>query len=62
MPMPTITDAWKERAYKRASLRLDLGAAHVLELTLRDGRRLLVGVDQPEVLVAAIDQWRTQSR
>lgn len=58
-PMPVITDAWKERAYKRASVRLDLGAAHVLEVTLRDGRRLLVGVDQPETMTAAIAQWRT---
>ncbi len=55
-PMPTFGDAWKQRAYKRASVRLDLGAAHVLELTLHDRRRLLVGVDDPETFKAALQR------
>ncbi len=50
-PMPAFSDAWKERAYKRASVRLDLGATQVLEVTLRDHRRLLVGVDDAEAFV-----------
>lgn len=50
-PRPAFSDGWKERAYKRASLRFDLGATHVLEVMLRDGRRLLVGVDDAEAFV-----------
>jgi hypothetical protein len=54
--LPTFGDGWKERSYKRASVRLDLGAAHVLVLTLHDGRRLLVGVDEPAAFEAALQR------
>lgn len=61
VPMPAFSDGWKERAYKRASVRLDFGAARVLEVRLRDHRRLLVGVDQPEAFVAVALPWSATS-
>lgn len=53
-PLPSFADDWKKRAYLKRTVRLDLGAAHVLELTLRDGTRLIVGVDDPAAFTAAL--------
>jgi hypothetical protein len=54
MPLPSFADDWKKRAYLKGTVRLDLGAAHVLELKLRDGTRMIVGVDDPAAFTAAV--------
>jgi hypothetical protein len=53
-PLPSFADDWKKRAYLKHAIRLDLGAAHVLEMKLRDGRRMIVGVDDPAAFTAAV--------
>lgn len=66
-PLPTFTDDWKQRAYKRGALRLDIAGPPVLELRLHTaaravgvlglgpaGTRVLVAVDEPATFIAAI--------
>lgn len=53
-PLPDFGDDWKRRAYCRGAARLDLAGAPVLELRLRDGGRVLIAVDDPAPLIAAL--------
>ena len=53
-PLPTFADDWKKRAYVKGAVKFDIAAAHVLEMRLHDGTRLLVGVDDPAAFVAAV--------
>jgi hypothetical protein len=53
-PLPTFASDWKQRAYVKGALRLDIGGAPVLELRLHDGTRVLVAVDDPAAFVAAV--------
>ena len=57
-PLPSFADGWKERAYRKGALRLEVDGGSVLELRVRAGAapatRVLIGVDEPEALIAAI--------
>ena len=57
-PLPSFADDWKKRAYLKHTVRLDVGDAPVLELTLHDGRRVLVAVDDAEAFTAAVERAR----
>lgn len=55
-PLPSFADDWKQRAYLRGTIRLDLAGGTVLEIKLHDGTRLVVAVDQPAPFIAALSQ------
>jgi hypothetical protein len=52
--LPSFSDDWKARAYRKGALRFDVPGPTVLELRLRDERRVLVSFDDPASFVSAV--------
>jgi len=66
-PMPTFSDDWKLRAYRKRAIRIDVSGSPTLEIRLRTplrptsllgagraGDHLLVSVDDPGAFIAAL--------
>jgi hypothetical protein len=53
-PLREFVDDWKKRAYLKGTVRMEVGGSSLLEMKLRDGTRIIVGVDEPDAFRAAI--------
>ncbi|MFN0246148.1 MAG: hypothetical protein ACKV2T_04525 [Kofleriaceae bacterium] len=52
--MPEFGDDWKKRAYLKGTVRMAVGGGTTLVITMRDGTRIVVGVDDPAAFRAAV--------